>query len=105
MAEAKPKRIQLADLNSIKDVPKEEVWIDNGKTLLLKDGTRVSDELIKQAKAEAAARTAATSAAMAAKVDLDDPAFVARVQAIATEAAQKAINEANAAKEKDKDKK
>ena len=86
----------ITKFNSIKDVDKDEIFSrsKDGKTLVLKDGTKVSDALIGEAKMAVKARAAAVSAASAAKVDLDDPAFVAKVSAIAIEAARSVVNDA-----------
>jgi hypothetical protein len=88
--------MDITNLNSIKDVDKGEILgrSSDGKTLVLKDGTKVSDVLIAEAKTAVRARAAAVSAATSAKVDLDDPAFVRKVTAIATEAAQSVVNAA-----------
>lgn len=93
----------MADIKkfkSIKDVPTEEIFSKSadGKTLVLNDGTKVSDALIAQANTEQKAKAAAASAAVGSGVDLDDPEFVAKVEAIATAAAQKVINAANSKK-------
>lgn len=58
----------IAQFNSIKDVPKEQIFhkSEDGKVLLLRDGTRVSDELITKAKQEAKARSAGAAAAQKA---------------------------------------
>jgi len=90
----------ITKYKSIKDVPPDEVLAksDDGKTLVLKDGTKVSDELIKKANTEARARDAAQSAASDSGIKLDDPDFVKKVEEIATAAAQKVINAANAKK-------
>jgi tRNA(Ser,Leu) C12 N-acetylase TAN1 len=84
----------ITKFNSVKDVDKDEVLTrsKDGKTVVLKDGTKVSDALINEAKTASKARAAAVSAATSAKVDLDDPEFVRKVTAIATEAAQAVIN-------------
>jgi hypothetical protein len=90
----------ITKFKSIKDVPADEIFSrsKDGKTLLLKDGTKVSDELIAQANKEAKARAAAASAAANSGIDLNDPEFVAKVTAIATEAAEKVINAASSKK-------
>lgn len=92
--------MDLTKLKSIKDVPADEVFdrSADGKTLVLKDGTKVSDALIAQANTEQKAKAAAASAAQNSGVDLDDPEFVAKVEAISTAAAQKVINAANSKK-------
>jgi tRNA(Ser,Leu) C12 N-acetylase TAN1 len=84
----------IKKFKSIKDVKPEDIFqrSKDGKTLILNDGTKVSDELIAQANRDAAALEAATKAAKSTKVDLEDPDFVAKVEAIATAAAQKVIN-------------
>jgi hypothetical protein len=86
----------IKNFKSIKDVKPEEIFqrSKDGKTLILNDGTKVSDELIAQANKEARVRAAAESAAKNSGIDLDDPDFVAKVTAIAEAAAQKIINAA-----------
>ena len=88
--------MDLTRLNSIKDISKDQVLDKSadGKTLILVDGTRVSDKLIDRAKTEARAMDAADDAAeVAGKELLDDPDFVAKVHAIAEDAARSVFNE------------
>ena len=101
---ATKQRYSLVDMNSIKDVKKEDIFSrsDDGKTIITTDGLKVSDELIAQAKAEAKAQAAAVGAASKAGVDLDDPQFVDKVTAIAMSAAQKVLNEFRVEMEKGK---
>ena len=60
--------MDITKYKSIKDVPEEEIHArsGDGKVLLLKDGTRVSDELIKEARAKKAAEASAAASAEAA---------------------------------------
>ena len=91
---------ELLDFKSVKDVPPGQILArsDDGRTVVMLDGLKVSDKLIAQAQTEAKARVEADRAAKSSGVDLDDPDFIAKVEAIATAAAQKVINAANAKK-------
>ncbi|MGA9769301.1 MAG: hypothetical protein WBV94_09690 [Blastocatellia bacterium] len=90
----------IKKFNSIKDVDRDDIFSrsKDGKTFVLRDGTKVSDALIKEAKTADQAKSAAVSAATASKIDLNDPEFVNKVSAIAMEAAQTVINQALAKK-------
>ncbi|HKQ06612.1 MAG TPA: hypothetical protein VJ464_15875 [Blastocatellia bacterium] len=58
----------ITQFKSIKDVPEDQIFqksTDN-KVLLLRDGTKVSDALIAQAKQEVKAKAAGAAAAQAA---------------------------------------
>jgi hypothetical protein len=57
-------RYNLVEMNSIKDVRKEHILdtSPDGKVIVTTDGVKVSDDLIKQAKTEARARSAAAGA-------------------------------------------
>jgi hypothetical protein len=88
----------MADItkyNSIKDIPSDQIFdrSKNGKTVVLVDGTRVSDELIAKAKALPKAKAAANPAtAQNTKDPFDEAGFVRRVSAIAEEEARKAVD-------------
>jgi len=58
----------ITKFNSIKDVPREEIFQQSAdkKVLLLRDGTKVSDELIVKAKQEARAKAAGAATAQTA---------------------------------------
>ena len=88
--------MDLTKLNSIKDVKPDDILkaSEDGSVLILKDGTRVSDELIRQAHTQVKMAAAATDeASRAGKELLNDPDFVAKVSAIAEAAARKVWNE------------
>jgi hypothetical protein len=84
---------------SIKDVPAELIQAKSkdGKTLVLKDGTKVSDKLIAEAKAKPAPKAATPTPLTVASELLRNPDFVTGVQAIAEEAARKVIEESRKA--------
>jgi len=89
----------MADITrykSIKDVKPEDVFSKSkdSKTLILNDGTKVSDELIEKARVEQQTRKAARDSAINSGIDLDDPQFVEKVTAIAEAAATRVINAA-----------
>lgn len=93
MAESQ-NRYNLVGMGSIKDVDRDDIFSRSadGKTIVTKDGTKISDELIKQAKLEEKTKAAAVGAARESGVDLDDPQFVAKVDAIAEAAAIRVLN-------------
>jgi hypothetical protein len=87
----------ITQFNSIKDVPKESILhrSKDGKTLVLVDGTKVSDKLIDDAKAKPRTKKdSAPTPLTTGRELLNDPEFVAGVRAVAEEAAQR-VYEAN----------
>ena len=83
--------MDLTKLNSIKDVPASEIFAhsDDGKTLVTNDGTKVSNELIAEAKAQAKASTKAASAAAGGAITEEARAsIIAEAQEAGRKAAQ-----------------
>jgi len=80
----------ISQYKSVKEVLKDDVFSasKDGNTVVLRDGTKVSDELIAQAKKEAAAREAGKAAAAGAE-GVSDADLNARIDAAVAKALSK----------------
>lgn len=90
---------QVVEYKSIKEIPRNQILAtsEDGKTVVLLDGRKFSDEIIRQAQtANKAQAAAASAAANAGKALLDDPDFTAKVHAIAVDAARQVWSEEKA---------